>query len=93
MELHLKIEITGKVQGVWFRKSAKDQADLLGIYGFVENCDNGSVYVEAEGKTESLESFIQWCHKGPPLAEVKEVVVLKYQELKYYGSFEIRRGT
>lgn len=89
--LHLKIEITGKVQGVWFRKSTKDVADGLSLHGFVENCQNGSVYIEAEGDIDALEDFLQWCHDGPELAEVKDVVVLKYEELKAFDGFEIRR--
>ena len=91
MQLHLKIEVTGTVQVVWFRKSTKEKADELGLFGFVENCDNGSVYIEVEGDQDTLESFIQWCHNGPDLAQVKDVVVLQYQELKHFGSFEIRR--
>lgn len=91
MKLHLKIEITGRVQGVWFRKTAKEKADSLSIKGYIENCNNGSVYIEAEGETDELESFIQWCHVGSPLANVKDVVVLKYDELKHFDSFAIRR--
>ena len=88
--LHLKIEVTGRVQGVWFRKSTKEQADALGIKGYVENCPNGSVYIEAEGPIDILESFVQWCQKGPELSKVKDVVVLKYDELKEFEDFEIR---
>lgn len=90
--LHIKIEVTGRVQGVWFRKSAKEEADALGIYGYVENCEDGSVYIEVEGNTTALEAFIQWCQKGSELANVKDVIVLKYQELKNYNDFEIKRN-
>ena len=89
MKLHIKIEISGKVQGVWFRKSAKEKADELCIFGFIENCENGSVYIEAEGTIEMLESFVQWCHEGPPNALVKDVVLLKYEKLQNFQSFEI----
>jgi acylphosphatase len=88
--LHLKIEVTGKVQGVWFRKSAQDKADVLQVCGFVENCLNGSVYIEVEGDINALENFIQWCHEGPELARVKDVVILKYEDLKNYTDFHIR---
>jgi acylphosphatase len=90
MKLHIKIEITGKVQGVWFRKSTKDKADDLGIFGFVENCENGSVYIEAEGELDTLESFVQWCHEGPTHAQVKDVVLLQYEQLQNFESFDIR---
>jgi len=88
--LHLKIEVTGRVQGVFFRKSTKEKADALGIQGFVENCTDGSVYIEAEGNIEALEAFIQWCQQGSELAKVKDVVVLKHEELKDFDYFEIR---
>ena len=91
--LHIKIEVTGRVQGVWFRKSTKEKADALGIYGFVENCTDGSVYIEAEGNPDTLEAFILWCQQGSELANVKDVIVLKYKELKNYSDFEIRRNT
>ena len=89
---HLKIEITGKVQGVYFRKSTKEKADSLGIQGFVENCRDGSVYIEAEGNTEALETFIRWCQQGSEFANVKDVVVLKYEKLKDFDDFEIKRN-
>jgi len=87
---HIKVEVTGKVQGVWFRKSTAMKAYELGLVGYVENCANGAVYLEAEGAVESLEALIQWCHEGPELAQVKDVVVFAYEELKGYESFEIK---
>lgn len=91
MKLHIKIEVEGKVQGVWYRASTKEKADELDVFGYVENQDNGSVYIEAEGEIEQLEEFIAWCKIGPEKAEVRDVVVLQYEELKHYDSFEIRR--
>lgn len=92
MQLHIKLEISGKVQGVMYRRSAKEKADQLGIVGYIENCDNGTVYVEAEGEIDSLETFIKWCHEGPERSIVKEVVVLQYQELKHFQEFDIHRS-
>ena len=64
MKLHIKIEVEGKVQGVWYRASTKEKADELGVFGYVENQDNGSVYIEAEGEIDHLEQFIAWCKEG-----------------------------
>lgn len=64
----------GKVQGVWFRKSTKEMADKLGVSGYVRNRQDGSVHIEAEGETDALEDFVEWCHEGPDLADVSEVV-------------------
>ncbi|MDO8498992.1 MAG: acylphosphatase [bacterium] len=73
MVKHLNITISGQVQGVWFRGSAKDQADKLSIKGLVKNLPNGSVHIEAEGNPEALEEFLRWCQKGPPLSQVSKV--------------------
>lgn len=70
---HYKIYITGHVQGVGFRWSAAGEAHKLGICGFVKNLSDGSVYIEAEGSTEQLNSFVGWCRKGPGFGFVESV--------------------
>lgn len=56
---HLFIE--GKVQGVFFRASAKEQADKLGLNGWVRNLSDGSVEIQVEGEKETLKRFLEWC--------------------------------
>ena len=76
MPKHFNITIHGRVQGVGFRRAARDHAHYWNIKGFVKNTSDGLVYIEAEGDENSLSQFIQWCHQGPPFARVKEVDVL-----------------
>ncbi len=64
-----KINISGRVQGVGFRWSAAREARLRGINGFVRNLSDGTVYIEAEGSWEQLNSFVGWCKKGPGFVE------------------------
>ncbi len=85
---HIRIQITGKVQGVSFRVSAKAKADELGLGGFVQNEPDGSVYIEAEGYDKTLEKFINWCREGPQLAEV-ESVDTESAKLRHFNSFRI----
>ena len=73
--LHFKIRIEGKVQAVWFRVSTKDEADRLGLAGFVRNEPDGSVYVEVEGERGKLDAFVEWCHLGSEQSEVIKVSV------------------
>jgi len=73
MRAHIKI--FGKVQGVFFRRSAKIKAEELGVFGWVKNCDDGSVEVMAQGEKKQVEQFIKWCKKGPPFAGVENVEV------------------
>jgi acylphosphatase len=87
---HFAIIVSGRVQGVFFRASAKEQADLFDIKGFVRNEFNGDVYIEAEGSDYSMDSFIKWCHQGPPTAIVSSVKLIE-KNLEGYTSFEVRR--
>lgn len=75
-KLKARMEISGQVQGVGFRFSAKNTADELGIKGIVRNESDGTVYVEALGDKESMDKFIEAMRKGPsPAADVDKVVV------------------
>jgi acylphosphatase len=65
--------IKGKVQGVFFRASAKDQAEKLKINGWVKNTPEGDVEITASGDDEALEKFINWCRRGPSNAKVTSV--------------------
>ena len=85
---HLNIHVSGKVQGVFFRASAKDEADQLGVKGFVRNELNGDVYIEAEGEDDQLKLFLEWCRRGPRRASVENVDV-EEAELKNFVSFEV----
>jgi acylphosphatase len=87
---HLSIIVSGKVQGVFFRASAKEAAEKLGITGFARNEKDGSVYIEAEGADEQLEQFVVWCNHGPSNAVVKNIIVEEGKVLGFV-KFEVRR--
>lgn len=84
----LKITITGRVQGVFFRASTKAVADQLGVKGIIKNQKDGTVYVEAEAEELFMNEFIDWCKYGPDDARVDDVII-KESELKNYRNFEI----
>ncbi|HZR09049.1 MAG TPA: acylphosphatase [Myxococcales bacterium] len=67
--------ISGRVQGVFYRGSAQQEAMRLGLVGEVRNLPDGCVEVIAEGPRERVEEFIAWCRRGPPSAEVEDVRV------------------
>jgi acylphosphatase len=67
--------ISGRVQGVFFRASAQQEAMRLGLVGEVRNLPAGCVEVIAEGPRDALEEFVAWCRRGPPSAEVENVCV------------------
>ncbi|MDO8577114.1 MAG: acylphosphatase [Candidatus Daviesbacteria bacterium] len=88
MTEHFNIKIYGLVQGVFFRASAKEQADKLKLTGFAKNMPDGSVYIEAEGEENNLDKFVKWCNSGPMMARVEKVVVAE-NSLKNFSQFEI----
>ncbi len=73
-KIRYKIRVRGRVQGVGFRWSAVREANDRGIAGYVKNMPDGSVYIEAEGSGEQLNSFVEWCSEGPGLSFVESVV-------------------
>ena len=87
-KVHMNITVTGKVQGVGFRFSARTIAQSLGLKGFVKNLYDGSVYLEAEGPDYKIEQLIHWCHQGPNYARVNNVRV-EEGEVQGYSYFEI----
>ncbi|MBD3247857.1 acylphosphatase [Candidatus Falkowbacteria bacterium] len=86
---HLNITLKGKVQGVFFRVSAREKARQLGLNGFCRNEADGSLYLEAEGDDEALAEFIKWCRVGPPAARVDKLEKEEV-ELKDYDEFQIK---
>ncbi|HEX8698727.1 MAG TPA: acylphosphatase [Myxococcaceae bacterium] len=70
----VSLRIRGKVQGVFFRESTRQEATRLGLTGWVRNRTDGSVEAVAEGESAVLEDFIRWCHQGPATARVSDVV-------------------
>ena len=86
---HFNLKISGLVQGVGFRFFASQKAEFLSLSGFIKNNPDGTVSIEIEGSEKNLEEFINWCHKGPPTAEVKELETKEgelnnFSEFKYY---------
>ena len=70
---NFQIKVTGKVQGVWFRKYTREAAMSFSLVGCVQNEKEGHVSIEAEGKENDLMSLVNWLHQGSPLSEVHEV--------------------
>ncbi|WP_257386701.1 acylphosphatase [Tahibacter caeni] len=65
--------VAGRVQGVFFRASARTEALRLGLAGYASNLADGRVEVYAEGDAAAIEMLAQWLQRGPLLARVSEV--------------------
>lgn len=69
--LHLRIH--GRVQGVGFREAMRNEAQRLGIQGWVRNCTDGTVEAVMVGGHGAVAAMLDWCRKGPPLARVEKI--------------------
>ncbi len=87
----VSITVTGKVQGVFFRKYTKEAAGKFGVTGFVKNESSGEVYIEITGTESQINEMIQWCHKGSPWSKVSEVKVVSLS-LKHFEDFRVQYG-
>ena len=67
--------VHGRVQGVWFRDSTRQEAERLDITGHAINLPDGNVEVLAWGRPEALGELEAWLQQGPPLARVSKVIV------------------
>ena len=65
--------VSGKVQGVFFRASTREQALKLGLRGYAKNLPDGRVEVLADGEASALGALERWLHVGPPMAKVNSV--------------------
>ncbi len=81
--------IEGRVQGVFFRANTREEANLLGLTGWVRNCWDGRVEAVFEGEREKVERVISWCKKGPPGALVENVEINWEQATGEYDTFSI----
>ena len=62
--------VSGRVQGVWYRQSAADQARALHVAGWARNLGDGRVELWAEGQRDAVDAFLTWCRDGPRNASV-----------------------
>jgi acylphosphatase len=67
--------VSGRVQGVWYRDSARREAERLGLAGSAANQVDGTVLLDAEGPVDGVEAFLVWAAAGPPRAQVDAVRV------------------
>ncbi|HKE49397.1 MAG TPA: acylphosphatase [Rhodanobacteraceae bacterium] len=69
----LRFVVSGRVQGVFFRASARNEAMRLGVEGSATNLDDGRVEVIAKGSDAALDALERWLRQGPPSARVEKV--------------------
>ncbi len=85
-----RVFVSGKVQGVYYRATTREQATDRGVDGWVRNLRDGRVEAVFEGPEADVEAMVEWCHEGSPAARVDDVEV-EYGDPEGFDGFEIRR--
>ncbi|MEZ4449495.1 MAG: acylphosphatase [Nannocystaceae bacterium] len=88
-----RAQIRGRVQGVYYRASTREEALARGLRGFVRNRDDGGVELVAEGPRDAVLALLRWCEGGPPAARVDAVeVAWEAPDAPPFVDFVVRRG-
>ncbi len=87
----LKIKITGKVQGVFFRNASREKAWVWNLSGWAKNDADGGVSIWVEGQEDNLQKFLKWCYNGPEGAKVDEVKAVEQVPNLSFDDFSIIR--
>jgi len=91
MARRVHVFVSGLVQGVFFRAAACERATDLGVKGWVRNLPDGRVEILAEGASEPVAEFLDWCADGPPRAKVDSLEVTEEIPSGEFAAFEVRR--
>ena len=83
------VSVTGRVQGVFFRAWMREQAEALGVTGWVRNCPDGRVDAHIEGEEAAVRQLIERLHRGPPSAQVENVHLWDVDLFDFDG-FDVR---
>ena len=91
MKKAAKIIIKGTVQGIFFRNFVRDNANKLGLKGFVRNLENGNVEVFCEGEIDSVDKFCEICKKGSKHSVIRNVTIKEapFQDFKEFKVLHI----
>lgn len=82
------VVISGRVQGVGFRYSMADEAERLGVTGWVRNRRDGTVEAVVDGSAGAVDALLLWAKRGPPAAQVTDVRISEIAG--EYERFEMR---
>ena len=84
-----RVKVSGRVQGVFFRDSARERARAHGVDGWVRNCHDGTVEAVVEGGRDAVDRVVRFFHTGPPSARVDRVEV-RDEPPEGLSGFEVR---
>lgn len=86
---HVKIQVYGRVQGVFFRDTTRRVAKRLNLTGYAKNMLDGTVLIEAEGSLEKLNELIKFAKVGPKWGKVDKIDIKYSDRIENYSNFKI----
>jgi acylphosphatase len=89
MRVRAHVMVSGRVQGVYYRSYAVDEARMLGITGWVRNIKGGSVEAVFEGESEAVQKMVSWCREGSPSSRVADVEVEWEEPTGEFSDFSV----
>ncbi|TCJ15128.1 acylphosphatase [Rubrobacter taiwanensis] len=84
------VYVSGRVQGVFFRDSAREEAERRGVTGWIRNLPDGRVEAVFEGEPKMVDEMVEWCGEGPKHARVENVDVSYEEAAGGFSGFEVR---
>lgn len=86
----VRILIEGRLQGMNFRYHTQQEAQRLGLGGFVRNLSDGRIEIDAQGDDESIEQLLAWCQDGPQSAQLKSILFRYDEPSEHISDFIVR---
>lgn len=86
----VEARVHGRVQGVYYRATARAEGARLGLKGWVKNMADGSVALHVQGDPAAVDAMLDWCSVGPPAARVLRVEVSDAPPDERLRGFEVR---
>lgn len=85
----VRVLISGRVQGVFFRAYTRETAMALNLTGWVRNLSDGRVEAVFEGEDGKVDAMLEWCKQGPPYAVVRDVEIIEETPTGEFRDFRI----
>jgi acylphosphatase len=85
----VRLFVTGKVQGVFFRQALKVMAKKNNVLGWVRNLKDGRVETILEGEDIDVSHVVEWCHAGPANARVEDLDIINEKFNGEFSKFDV----
>ncbi len=86
----VRILVEGRLQGINFRYHTQQEAQKLGLTGFVRNLSDGRIEIDAQGDDQNIEKLLTWCQEGPQSDHLKSILFRYDEPAEHISEFVVR---